>query len=61
MTTTTPPTLDQIRAVWLKWRGDRKRCARSAMNSINAILIADGEREQRLKTIAEDTRRDQKA
>lgn len=31
------------------------------MLTINAIMIADGEREQRLKTITEDARRDQKA
>ncbi len=62
MKPTTPTTRDQVRAVWRKWRSSESVTKSiTAMLAINRIMIADGEKEQHLKAIKEDARRDQEA
>ena len=51
--------LEQIRGVWHGWRYNRSALqSMHSMEAINAIMIGDGERERRLKTISENARRD---
>ena len=57
--TANPPTAsEQIKKVWQDWRNKEEYNASTAMLTINAILLADGERERQLKMISEDERRD---
>lgn len=55
-----PGTIEQIRAIWKDWQiNPDKLQASQAMVKIGEILEEAAAREQRLKTILEDAKRDQ--
>ena len=56
-----PTTLERIRETWKRWDVSCNVLIWDAMTEIGEILAEDEVREQRLKTISDDARRDRRA